>query len=51
MAVVHGLDRAHGDSGQIRLQLGAVRLQGVRQGADLRKAVEVSRGGAHRGRL
>ena len=35
MAVVHGLDRAHGDSGQIRLQLGAVRLQGVRQGADL----------------
>ena len=35
MAVVHGLDRAHGDSDQIRLQLGAVRLQGVRQGADL----------------
>ena len=30
-----GLDRAHGDSDQIRLQLGAVRLQGIRQGADL----------------
>ena len=40
MAVVHGLDRAHGDSGQIRLQLGAVRMQGVR--VPICMAVEVS---------